>query len=179
MHRNDLLSRLRAYRARWPEEREMAGRLIRFVEGHPDCFERSLKVGHITGSAWLVNRPGTHVLLTHHKKLAMWLQLGGHADGNTDILDAARQEAVEESGMQELTPVCTDIFDIDIHRIPARNDEPEHDHHDIRFAFQCLENEDYIVSDESHDLAWVEIKALEKYTTEASMLRMKKKWLDR
>lgn len=178
MHRNDLLSRLRNYRERFPSEQIIADRLIAFVENHPDCFERSLQTGHITGSAWLVNRAGTHVLLTHHRKLNAWLQLGGHADGNPDILDAARREAIEESGIQTLQTVGTDIFDIDIHRIPARGNEPEHDHYDIRFVFQCLETEAYTVSAESHDLAWVEIVQMEQYSTEESMLRMKRKWLE-
>lgn len=179
MHRNDLLSKLRNYREKWPGEKPMADRLIAFTEENPNCFERSLQIGHITGSAWVVNKAGTHVLLTHHKKLDMWLQLGGHADGNADILDAARQEALEESGFQTLETIGTEIFDIDIHLIPERKSEPAHHHHDIRFIFQCLENEDYIVSDESHDLAWAEIQSLENYTSEESMLRMKKKWLRR
>ncbi|MDF7823000.1 NUDIX hydrolase [Pontiellaceae bacterium B12227] len=177
MHRNDLLSKLRNYRKRWPAETAMADRLMGFVESNPDCFERSLQIGHVTGSAWVVNKAGTHVLLTHHKKLNMWLQLGGHADGNCNILDAALCEAAEESGFQSLEPASTQIFDIDIHLIPARKTEPAHHHHDIRFVFQCLEEEDYIVSDESHDLAWVEIQSLEKLTTEESMLRMARKWI--
>lgn len=179
MHRNNLLSKLRNYRKKYPAEKDMADRLLQFVATYPDCFDRSLALGHITGSAWVVNTAGTHVLLTHHKKLNMWLQLGGHADGNCDILDAALCEAEEESGFQSLEPVSTEIFDIDIHLIPERKSEPAHHHHDIRFMFQCLEDEDYIVSNESHDLAWVEIQLLDGFTTEESMLRMKQKWLDR
>lgn len=178
MHRNDLLAKLRHYRDQFPAEQDVVDRLIGFVESHPDCFERSLAVGHITGSAWLVNQAGTHVLLTHHRKLNAWLQLGGHADGNTDIFDATLKEAVEESGIQELEPVSADIFDIDIHRIPARMNEPEHYHHDIRFAFRCTGSEHYAVSAESHDLAWVEIERLEEYTTEESMRRMAIKWMN-
>jgi 8-oxo-dGTP pyrophosphatase MutT (NUDIX family) len=176
MHRNNLLKQLHAYYGKWPDEAAMASRLIAFIKSHSNCFERSLSVGHITGSAWVVNRAGTHVLLTHHKKLNMWLQLGGHADGNSDILDAAKREAVEESGLNDLETVSPEIFDIDIHLIPARKPEPAHYHHDIRFAFRAMGSEDYIVSDESHDLEWVEIRRLAEVTTEKSMLRMAKKW---
>ncbi|VGO22295.1 NUDIX hydrolase [Pontiella sulfatireligans] len=179
MHRTDLLQKLDAYQNERPDEAAVAQRLIDFVSANADCFERHLKIGHVTGSAWVVNQAGTHVLLTHHKKLNMWLQLGGHADGNSDILGAATREAIEESGLAGLKPVSTDIFDIDIHLIPERKSEPAHNHHDIRFAFQALETEEYVVSDESHDLAWAEIQSLEKYTTEESMLRMASKWLDR
>ena len=179
MHRIELLKKLAAYCETWPDEAETTQRFIHFVQTQPDCFERSLPIGHITGSAWLVNEAGTHVLLTHHRKLGMWLQLGGHADGNPDILDAALREATEESGLSRIEPVSTEIFDLDIHLIPARKNEAAHDHYDVRFAFRTSNAEDYIVSDESHDLAWVEMSALEKYTTEESMVRMAQKWLDR
>ena len=71
-----------------------------FVSAYPNCFERSLSIGHITGSAWLVNQTKTRVLLTHHKRLNKWLQLGGHADGNPNVLEVAMQEAREESGIE-------------------------------------------------------------------------------
>jgi 8-oxo-dGTP pyrophosphatase MutT (NUDIX family) len=175
MHRNDLLEKLRAYADYWKEESETTGRFIQFVEKHPDCFERTLPIGHITGSAWLLHPAGTQVLLTHHKKLNIWVQLGGHADGNDDILKAALNEAIEESGIEEIVPLSRQIFDIDIHRIPERKNEPAHYHYDVRFAFKSL-SEDYVVSEESHDLEWVNIGQLEKYTSEPSMLRMKAKW---
>lgn len=177
MHRNDLLQKLHTYRNQWRDEIEMTDRLIAFAESHADCFERSLSIGHVTGSAWVVNQAGTHVLLTHHKKLDMWLQLGGHVDGNPNVLEAAMREAYEESGLSKLEPVACEIFDLDIHLIPERKTEPAHNHHDIRFVFQAVGSDDYIVSDESHDLAWVEIQQLEKFTSEASMLRMAEKWL--
>ena len=97
MHRNDLLLKLAEYATAWPEEAETTQPLIDFVEANPDCYERHLQIGHVTGSAWVVNQAGTHVLLTHHKKLNLWLQLGGHADGNSDILEAALREVQEES----------------------------------------------------------------------------------
>ena len=177
MHRKPLLQLLRTYRKNWPAETKMADRLIDFVEANRDCFERSLAIGHVTGSAWIVNPAGTHVLLTHHRKLDMWLQLGGHADGNSDILDAAMREAHEESGLESIAAVSPLIFDIDIHLIPAGKSELAHYHHDIRFALQATGTQDYIVSDESHDLAWVNIERLAEVTTEESMLRMAHKWI--
>jgi 8-oxo-dGTP pyrophosphatase MutT (NUDIX family) len=179
MHRTDLLKKLADYQTAHPNESKTTNRLAAFVEANTDCFERSLVVGHVTGSAWVVNQTGTHVLLTHHRKLDKWLQLGGHVDGNPDVLEAAMREAVEESGLNDLTIVSSDIFDIDIHLIPERKSEAAHYHHDVRFIFQATDSEDYIVSDESHDLAWVEIQRLEEYTNEVSMLRMAEKWLTR
>ncbi|PWQ97551.1 NUDIX hydrolase [Leucothrix arctica] len=172
-----MLELLVDYRMRCPEEAEAIHQLIVFVNNNPDCFERTLLIGHVTGSAWVVNQAGTHTLLTHHKKLNKWLQLGGHADGETDILKAALLEVEEESGLAEFEAVSPAIFDIDIHPIPARGDEPEHLHYDVRFAVRAIGSDDYIVSDESHDLSWVETSRISEYTQEESMLRMSKKWL--
>lgn len=154
----------------------MIDRYEQFVRNHDDCFERSLLIGHVTGSAWLVNKQRTHVLLTHHRKLNMWLQLGGHADGNSDILSVALREAQEESGITNIEPISDQLLDIDIHKIPARADEPEHYHYDATFAFCTIDTDEFIVSDESHALEWIEIAKLTDRTTEASMMRMASKW---
>lgn len=176
MHRNDLIHQLESYRDRWAQETETCDRFLAFVRGHADCFERSLLEGHVTGSAWLVNGASTHVLLTHHRKLEQWFQLGGHADGESDVARVAMTEAVEESGLADLAFVADDVFDIDIHPIPERKGVPEHFHYDVRFAIQATRGEAFVVSEESLDLAWVAIDRLADYTSEASMLRMAKKW---
>jgi 8-oxo-dGTP pyrophosphatase MutT (NUDIX family) len=84
-------------------------------------------------------------------------------------------EAVEESGLTSLEVVCEEIFDLDVHGIPARKNEPAHFHYDVRFLFRQTGAEDYIVSEESHDLAWVPMAELESYTSEWSMRRMRDK----
>lgn len=172
-----LLQLLDNYASRYPEESETVERFRRFVEENEDCFERSLQQGHITGSAWIIDEAGRRTLLTHHAKLNLWLQTGGHADGNTDALAVARLEAEEESGLQTLDTVSSEIFDLDIHPIPERPNEPAHFHYDVRFLLRNTGDEQYIVSEESHDLAWVAMDKLEDYTTEHSMLRMRDKAL--
>jgi hypothetical protein len=89
MHRRGLIGLLEDYGRRHPAESAVVERFLAFVREHERCFERDCFPGHVTGSAWLVNGAGTHVLLTHHKKLGRWLQLGGHADGGTRISGSA------------------------------------------------------------------------------------------
>lgn len=170
-----LCSALQEYRIRYPQEHETIDRLLDFVIREPGCFERSTPEGHITGSAWVVDVQRSSVLLTHHRKMNRWLQLGGHADGNAEVWNVALLEAQEESGISDCSLVSTHIFDIDIHVIPARVDTPEHLHYDVRYCV-VSPHYNYVVSDESHDLAWVALEQLEQYTTEESMLRMAKKW---
>jgi len=176
MHRTNLLSLINDYELRYPCEAEVVVRLRDFVNNNPNCFKRELECGHITGSAWLVDLKGKRVLLTHHKKLNAWLQLGGHADGDCDILNVALTEAREESGIETVKPVNAAIFDIDIHLIPQYKNVPEHYHYDICFAVQVEGTEEYVVSDESHDLAWVPTGKMKEYSDTESMLRMTEKW---
>ena len=176
MHRKALLDMIDHYRQLYPEERPCIDQFRQFVMANTVCFERSCLSGHVTGSAWMVNRAGTHTLLTHHRKLNRWLQLGGHADGPTNILDVALREASEESGIAEVVLVSPRIFDLDIHRIPARGNEPAHAHYDVRFAVQTVTTDQYVVSHESHALCWVDIGRLADITQEPAMLRMQQKW---
>ena len=176
MSTGKLIDLLSEYLSSWPQEASTVSAYMTFVQSHDDCFERTLLVGHVTGSAWLVNAAGTHVLLTHHRKLNKWFQLGGHADGHSDVLKVALREAREESGIESIDVVTPKLFDIDIHEIPARKNEPAHLHYDARFAFRVSGSETFAVSEESHALAWVKISEIDQHTIEASMLRMADKW---
>ncbi len=172
MHRTNLLTALEAHEAYDHIETEMVERTKRFIREHTDCFERTLAIGHITGSAFIINNERTHILLTHHKKLNRWLQLGGHADGDSDILRVALREAVEESGLADVRAVLNPVFDVDVHRIPARKNDAEHFHYDIRYLCQADSRIPLTISDESHDLVWVPVTSILNYTEEQSMLRM-------
>ena len=177
LNRQDLIRDLKLYGKRWPAEMDNVDQISKFLMDEKNGYNRDCWHGHITGSAWLVDPGGEQVLLTHHKKLNRWLQLGGHSDGDENTLRVAMREAEEESGLK-IQPTNSEIFDIDIHTIPARKTEPEHLHLDIRYVFQA-ESTDERVSEESHALAWVPVRELSSFTTEESMLRMAKKWLDR
>lgn len=176
MSAENLIDLLRFYQNNYPLEALTVDRYIKFVESHSDCFERSQLSGHVTGSAWLVNSAGSHVLLTHHRKLNRWLQLGGHADGHTNALEVALKEAYEESGIQQIRALDSQLFDIDIHEIPARKNEPVHLHYDARFALQVCGSDIFTVSDESHALQWIQISELAQHTDDESMIRMAEKW---
>lgn len=153
--RRQLCEQLLTYIARTPARARVATQVLDFVLHTPDCFERSHTAGHITGSAWVVSPDGEKALLTLHRKLRLWVQPGGHADGDPDILRVALREALEETGIKGLTPLCPDIYDIDIHLIPARpqSGDPEHLHYDVRYLLQAP-HEQYVISDESDALGW-------------------------
>jgi len=179
MHRQPLLEQLARYLVRHPEERSEVGRVQRLVTVHRDCFERSCLPGHVTGSNWIVSDDGARCLLTHHRKLGRWLQLGGHADGDPDVARVALREAREESGMRDFDPVvpadgCA-ILDVDVHAIPALGTEPAHEHHDIRFLWRARSGQSLEISEESTDLAWFTWDALDEIGADDSILRLARK----
>lgn len=150
---------------------------LEFASDHPHCCERTLGVGHFTGSAWLVSVDGQRALLTHHRKLERWLQLGGHADGDGDLARVALREAQEESGLSGLA-VEGGVFDLDRHRIPARDSEPAHWHYDVRFVVRAGADESFTVNHESHALAWRRIDQIAADEgADDSLRRMAAKWL--
>lgn len=179
MHRQpllDLLNRFAASPLCTARERAPLAQLVDFVRREPACFERSTAEGHITGSAWILDHAQQACLLTHHKKLGLWLQPGGHADGVCDVLEVAAKEAAEEAGIEGLRPLSQEIFDVDVHVIPARKQDPEHLHYDVRFVFAAPEGAQYVLSDESHALAWVPRAEVKDFNTDDSVLRLTEKW---
>ena len=173
----DLAAALADYRRRHPEEAGVVD-LFEALRADPGAvYERRRLAGHFTGSAWLVDAAGQRVLLTHHRKLGRWLQLGGHADGDPDLAAVALKEAQEESGLSDLR-VESRIFDLDRHAIPARGEEPGHWHYDVRFVVHATGSEDFAVGEESLDLAWKPVRGIaEDPSADESLRRMAAKWL--
>lgn len=188
MSRRPLFEMLARYRDVFPTEADVVDRICDLIESRPNCFDRTCRPGHITAAAWILSNDRGRVLLTHHRKLDRWLQLGGHADGQWQVEEVALREAQEESGLANFRFIPVDgvvmPFDIDVHEIPARYDaagnllEDAHEHHDIRFLLIANSGEDIQVSDESHDLRWCTPAEVRELTAEESILRMLRKALD-
>ena len=167
------------YLARHPDEHAVVGLFRELLADAGPVFERARLAGHFTGSAWLVSADGERVLLTHHRKLGRWLQLGGHADGDANLAAVALKEAEEESGLADLV-VEPLIFDLDRHAIPARGSEPEHWHYDVRFVVRATGSEDFVLNEESLALAWKPVADIAADpAADESLRRMARKWLFR
>lgn len=179
MHRLELERKLYNYSSPYPEEREFKSAILEFIKEHPDCFERSLAEGHITASCWLLNNDHSKALMMHHAKLGRWFQLGGHCDGNSNTLAVAVKEAQEESGIDAIEPVSSDIFDIDIHLIPANPKEAAHYHYDIRYLLQVVGDQDVVRNRESKELRWIDKDRNNLPTDNHSIIRMFSKWINR
>lgn len=165
--RRPLLDLLAAHPCADAAEAADVAAIAAFVAQHADCFGKANSIAHITASAFVLD-PAGRVLLTHHKKLDRWLQLGGHSDPHEhDPAVTALREATEESGLADLRfhpATGRRPIDVDAHRIPARKAEAAHDHLDLRYVL-CTDRPDAItLTDESHDLRWftpAEVAALD------------------
>jgi 8-oxo-dGTP pyrophosphatase MutT (NUDIX family) len=133
---DDLAQRLQGHQPHDAEEARDLETIRAFVQLHQEPFDRGILEGHLTGSALVVSAEGDRVLLLHHRKLDRWLQPGGHGDpGETAGEAVALREALEETGLAGLVlhPRAPRPLDVDVHDIPARGEEPAHQHLDLRY----------------------------------------------
>ncbi|MCS6807775.1 MAG: NUDIX hydrolase [Bacteroidota bacterium] len=176
MHRQMLLRLLEEYQPTNDDEQRIREVMIQFIHEHHDCFMRELQVGHITASAWVLNATLSKVLLIQHRKLNKWVQIGGHCDGDNDVLRVALREVVEESGIFDIVPFSPEIFDIDIYTVPecrtAEGLEPAHLHYDVRFIVIADDTFPLSHNSEVRDIQWVALEDVSKLTQEQSVLRM-------
>jgi 8-oxo-dGTP pyrophosphatase MutT (NUDIX family) len=170
----DVLRLLNALRSDFEEENLFRRMALDFVRQNADFYDRNNPLGHLTGSAWVLDATRRKALLIHHRTLDKWFQPGGHIETPDGSLhDTSRREIREECGIDEAKMLSENIFDLDVHIIPAKGDFPEHLHYDVRFAF-VLETGAAIAADlaEVKNAAWFSIEELMAKPLQQSVRRM-------
>ena len=173
-----LRDQLRGYAPADPSEAAFVTRMLELTDAPGACERSHFAPGHFTASAFVLSPDRRDLVLIFHKKLGIWVQPGGHLEATDGgVQDAARREVLEEVGLGDLAPLtrgASPLFDVDIHVIPARKQEPAHEHFDVRFAFVASTRE-LIHTDEVADLRWVPLADVERMGTDESVLRAVKK----
>lgn len=147
---------------------------LEFLKENTNIGKNNIK-GHITGSGFVINPKRDKLLLNYHQKLNKWIQFGGHLESNEDVINTAKRETKEETGINEILILSEQIYDIDVHEIPDYKDIQKHIHYDIRFLIQIDDKINPILSSESKEIKWINLEDVEKYSKSESILRMVKK----
>lgn len=170
-----ILKEIESYKPWDSEEKEAKEKIVEYLKTNNIIIDTENKDGHLTASAWIVNSKRDKILMTHHKILDIWIQLGGHTNKGETAFIAALREGYEESGLKTISEVNKDIFDLDVHYFPETRKNKAHYHYDIRYLFEANENDEIVVSNESKDVKWISFEDLYKFTDEKALQRMMEK----
>lgn len=159
MNRQKLIQQLKEYTP-FNEQEEMDKSLIlNWIEHNADAFYRENKVAHVTASAWVVNKDRSKVLMVYHNIYQSWSWLGGHADGETDLLSVAIREVKEEAGITNVRPVFEEIYSLESLTVDGhvKNGKyvSSHLHFNITYLLEADSKEAVsIKADENSGVAW-------------------------
>jgi 8-oxo-dGTP pyrophosphatase MutT (NUDIX family) len=144
--------------------------IVGYIDAHDDALLRTCTEGHLTGSALVVDPATRRILLLHHAKLRLWLQPGGHADGDGNLPAVALREATEETGIDGLR-VAVPAIDLDVHLVRPPKEAPHH-HYDVRYLVLTPPDATAVGNHESTDLRWVTIDELDALGCDEGVGRM-------
>jgi 8-oxo-dGTP pyrophosphatase MutT (NUDIX family) len=157
-------------------EREVATRMLAYIDAEgPSAFVRTTRPAHFTASALVLSPDNSKILLMWHKKLNKWLQPGGHADGDFDLLNVATREVFEETGA-EVSPFNSSIYGVDWHPIPANAKEDAHEHADCAYLLKSKSWELVVNEDEAGAVKWFEAKEALALIEDASTEKLIKRF---
>lgn len=185
MNRLELINQIKKYKTFNEQEEKDKYLLLEWIMDHEDAFSRENKIAHITASGWVVNKDRSKVLMVYHNIYDSWSWIGGHADGETDLLATAMREVREETGIKNVCPVTDDIFSIEVLTVDGHtkngNYVSSHLHLNVTYLLEADSGETVsIKADENSGVAWfTPEEALKKSTEPWFVKNIYTKLLDR
>lgn len=181
----NLIQQIEKYIPQGEQEACDKEQMLRFLECNPDCLTRENRIGHFTASVWAVNRERTKTLMVYHNLYDSWSWIGGHADGEADLLSVALRELWEETGVQHSRPVSSEIFSLETLTVDGHikkgNYVPSHLHFNVTYLVEADEDEPLVINEaENKGVRWWTFEEALKASTEAWMVEhVYKKLIDK
>ena len=145
--------------------------MLDYIRDFNDTLTRQNEYGHFTSSAFVLNKERTKMLMIYHKIYNSWAWVGGHSDGDSDLLYVAMKEAKEETGIKNVTPISNDIYSLEIINVNGHEKRGKyvgsHVHLNVTYLLEADENEEiHIKEDENSGVKWVPIDEVLNVTSE-------------
>ncbi len=149
--------------------------MLKYMNTFDDVLTRDNEFGHFTASSWAVNKERTKVLFVYHNIYKSWTWSGGHADGESDLLQTAIRELKEETGVKHIKPVTDDIFSLEIACVHGhvRREKyvASHVHLNLTYLLEVDENDTLTIQeDENSGVKWVKLEDIAKESSEPWMI---------
>lgn len=159
------------------EEQKDKELILKYMDIFDDVLTRKNEIGHFTSSCWIVNKEKTKVLMVYHNIYDSWSWVGGHADGDDDLLHVSLKEASEETGLKNVIPLSKDIFSLEVLGVDGHMKKEEyistHIHLNITYLLCANENDiTHIKEDENSDVKWFELEEAIKASSEPHMKKI-------
>lgn len=156
---DDLIKSIEAFRPFNEQEEKDKYYILQYIQQNEDCADRTNKVAHLTASAWVVNATHDKALMVYHNIYQSWSWLGGHADGNCNLLEVATREVMEESGLKQVRPVSENIFSLEILTVDGHWKKGEyissHLHLNVTYLLEADEADVLLIKpDENSGVSW-------------------------
>lgn len=166
-----IIQQIRAYQPVNEQEERDKELILHCLNTEKDIFTRENRIAHMTASAWVVNRARTKVLMVYHNIYHSWSWLGGHADGETDLLAVAIREVKEEAGISDVRPVSEEIFSLESLTVDGHVKKgryvSSHLHLNVTYLLEADSEEQVSVkADENSGVAWFTPEEALKKSTE-------------
>ena len=159
------------------EEQKDKELILKYMDIFDDVLTRKNEIGHFTSSCWIVNKEKTKVLMIYHNIYDSWSWVGGHADGDDDLLHVSLKEASEETGLKNVIPLSKDIFSLEVLGVDGHMKKGEyistHIHLNITYLLCANENDiTHIKEDENSAVKWFELEEAVKASSEPHMKKI-------
>ncbi|EDP67887.1 hypothetical protein CAT7_04272 [Carnobacterium sp. AT7] len=171
MNLREQISHYIPYTTQEAKEQEV---ILKYIDTFDNLLTRENEFAHFTASAWIVNPERTKVLMAYHNIYQSWSWVGGHADGNANLLQVALKETTEETGLTQIIPLATTIYSVEILGVPSHikkgNPIATHLHLNVTYLIEANETEQTMVNeDENSAIKWMKLEEAVEACVEPEM----------